>query len=149
MIDPFASSTCLTFNQNAGFATETVRYADIEFVNFDIGLGMWKTHRHFVHQQYYPDCVGCIFVLDSNDEAKFGDVKQGLAELFEDGDCGVKAGVPVVVLANKDDIAVRKGDPLICVSLADIYWMQESKRSEDLISMLALDNETKHLWVSQ
>ena len=95
--------------QSVGFNVESVQYKRVTFTCFDIGMGDWATSRRYAHREFYPSCVGCIFMLDSHAEDWFPDVREHLIRLFDHGEFGLPAGVPVVVLANKQDLQVSSG----------------------------------------
>ena len=48
-------------------------------------------------------------MLDSHAEDWLPDVREHLIRLFDHGEFGLPAGVPVVVLANKQDLQVSSG----------------------------------------
>ncbi|QLQ81881.1 hypothetical protein HG537_0G01350 [Torulaspora globosa] len=50
--------------------------------------------------EYYPQCHGIIFVVDSTDRSRIGECNDALATVMMDEDI---EGVPVLMLANKQD----------------------------------------------
>jgi ADP-ribosylation factor protein 1 len=88
-----------------GFNVETVRYKNVDFNVWDIG-GQDKVRALWKH--YFYNVNGIIFVIDSNDNERLDDskdyqnnVKDELRRLEADDEL---KGVPILVLANKQDL---------------------------------------------
>ena len=81
-----------------GFNVETVEYKNISFTEWDVG-GQDKIRTLWRH--YYQNTDGLIFVIDSNDQDRFDDAKQGLYTMI--GENELRDAV-VLVFANKQDI---------------------------------------------
>ena len=54
-----------------------------------------------IWEKYYKDCHGIIFVVDSTDTDRLEQVQKTCLKVAQDKDCG---GVPILMLANKQDI---------------------------------------------
>ncbi|EAS05366.1 ADP-ribosylation factor(Arf)/Arf-like (Arl) small GTPase family protein (macronuclear) [Tetrahymena thermophila SB210] len=83
-----------------GFNVESVEYKNLKFTIWDIG-GQWKLRQLWHH--YFQGNNALIYVLDSTDAERMKDAKQALEMVLESQDM---AGIPVLILANKQDIAV-------------------------------------------
>ncbi|XP_063281506.1 ADP-ribosylation factor 1-like [Pelobates fuscus] len=71
--------------------------SSVSFTLWDVSAGAkgWPLIRH-----YLPDSHGLVFVVDSTDSERFGEVKENLFWLvFEDTD-----NLPLIVLVNKQDL---------------------------------------------
>eukprot|EP00744_Colponema_vietnamica_P014643 GILI01020492.1.p1 GENE.GILI01020492.1~~GILI01020492.1.p1 ORF type:complete len:459 (-),score=77.65 GILI01020492.1:76-1254(-) len=82
-----------------GFNVETVEYKSINFTCWDVG-GPDKIRALWRH--YYENTSAILYVIDSTEKERFPDAKQLL-------DCMIIAdnqldGVPVLVMANKQDL---------------------------------------------
>ncbi|KAL4481377.1 hypothetical protein ABPG72_010530 [Tetrahymena utriculariae] len=81
-----------------GSNIKSVEYKDLRFIIFDIPDQ--KRLRQLCH--YYSDGSNAlIYVLDSGDDERITDAKQALEIIIER-----MGGIPVLILANKQDIAV-------------------------------------------
>ena len=81
-----------------GFNVETVEYKNISFTVWDVG-GQDKIRTLWRH--YYQNTEGLIFVVDSNDAARFEDAKQELNKML--GEDELRDAV-LLVFANKQDL---------------------------------------------
>ena len=93
-----------------GFNVETIEYKHITFTVWDVG---GRDKGRLLWRHYYERTRGLIFVVDSNDRERMGDgntthgqewgstARDELTRLTEEPEL---AGVPVLVLANKQDM---------------------------------------------
>lgn len=82
-----------------GFNVETVEpVKNVSFTVWDVG-GQDKIRPLWKH--YFVGCEGLIFVIDSVDKSRFQEAKGELDWILESDDM---TGVPVVILANKQDL---------------------------------------------
>ena len=81
-----------------GFNVETVKYENINFQMWDLG-GQSEIRPFW--RCYYPRTNAVVFVIDSSDKERMDIVKQELFLLLQEDDL---KGVPVMILANKQDI---------------------------------------------
>ena len=77
---------------------ETVKYENINFQMWDLG-GQSEIRPFW--RCYYPKTNAVVFVIDSSDKERMDIVKQELFLLLQEDDL---KGVPVMILANKQDI---------------------------------------------
>jgi small GTP-binding protein len=89
-----------------GFNVESVKYKNISFMIWDIG-GQDKIRPLWRH--YYQNTHGIIFVVDSNDRERLDDskdrpcsAKEELHKMLAEDEL---KGVPLLVLANKQDLS--------------------------------------------
>merc|ERR1712124_156405 len=85
-----------------GFNVETVEYKNISFTVWDVG-GQDKIRPLWRH--YFQNTQGLIFVVDSNDEARFEDAKQELSKML--GEDELRDAI-LLVFANKQDLPKAK-----------------------------------------
>ncbi|KAL4481383.1 hypothetical protein ABPG72_010536 [Tetrahymena utriculariae] len=83
-----------------GFNIESVEYKNLKLIIWDI-VDQWKL-KYVWPQDFYGNNA-LIYVLDSTDVERMKDTKQALEMVLESSDM---AGIPVLILANKQDIAV-------------------------------------------
>ena len=83
-----------------GFNVETVKYENITFQMWDLG-GQSELRPYW--RCYYPKTNAIVFVIDSTDKDRLNIVKQELFLLIKEEDL---QGVPIAILANKQDIDV-------------------------------------------
>ena len=100
---------------------ETVEYKSISFTVWDVG-GQDKIRTLWRH--YYQNTQGLIYVIDSNDEARFEDAKQELSKML--GEDELREAI-VLVFANKQDLPKAKTaaeitDKLGLHALKDRSW---------------------------
>lgn len=82
-----------------GFNVETVQpVKHVSFTVWDVG-GQDKIRPLWRH--YFIGCEGLIYVVDSSDKSRFSEAKSELDWIL---DADEMAGVPLVVLANKQDL---------------------------------------------
>eukprot|EP00997_Jenningsia_sp_PLL12_P008040 NODE_4757_length_629_cov_112.275862_g4093_i0.p1 GENE.NODE_4757_length_629_cov_112.275862_g4093_i0~~NODE_4757_length_629_cov_112.275862_g4093_i0.p1 ORF type:complete len:194 (+),score=6.55 NODE_4757_length_629_cov_112.275862_g4093_i0:22-582(+) len=103
-----AGKTSILFQLNLGeflqvapttaFNVETVEHNNVKFQVWD--LAGQKGIRPF-WRSYYTDSQAVIFVIDSTDQDKMDTVKEEFLKLMEEDEL---SGIPVMVLANKQDL---------------------------------------------
>ncbi|KAG7155852.1 ADP-ribosylation factor 4-like [Homarus americanus] len=110
----------LTLTPTVGFDVEVVEYDKFSFLSWYIGTPskMMPLWRH-----YYPEAVGIIFVIDSNDPKGLVESRSRLKELLK---CDELAGHPLLVLANKQDLpqaaSVEKVTDILQLRHLDRLW---------------------------
>jgi len=83
-----------------GFNVEEVTpVKGVTFTMWDVG-GQEKIRPLWRH--YYQGCEGLIFVIDSSDVQRVEEARKELYGVLKDE--GMEAGVPTVILANKQDL---------------------------------------------
>eukprot|EP00941_MAST-03F_sp_MAST-3F-sp1_P000889 g889.t1 len=107
-----------------GFNVETVEYKNIKFNVWDVG-GQDKIRPLWRH--YYKGVSGVIFVVDSNDAARFSEAKKELEEMLQKEE--LLQDVVVLVFINKQDLPKAKSpqDVVRAIGLNDIrqkWWAQ-------------------------
>lgn len=85
-----------------GFNVETVEYKNISFTVWDVG-GQDKIRTLWRH--YYQNTQGLIFVIDSNDSARFEDARQELQKMLTEDELSEAV---LLVFANKQDLPKAK-----------------------------------------
>ncbi len=82
-----------------GFNVETVKPGkNVSFTVWDVG-GQDKIRPLWRH--YFTGSEGLVFVVDSADKVRFNEAKEQLDWILEDGEM---SGVPLVIMANKQDM---------------------------------------------
>jgi ADP-ribosylation factor protein 1 len=81
-----------------GFNVETVEYRNISFTVWDVG-GQDKIRPLWRH--YYQNTQGLIFVVDSNDRARFEDAREELHRMMNEDEL---RDAVILVFANKQDL---------------------------------------------
>eukprot|EP00300_Choanocystis_sp_HF-7_P024016 c2540_g1_i1.p1 GENE.c2540_g1_i1~~c2540_g1_i1.p1 ORF type:complete len:182 (+),score=41.41 c2540_g1_i1:75-548(+) len=81
-----------------GFNVETVQYKNISFTVWDVG-GQDKIRPLWRH--YYQNTQGLIFVVDSNDQARFNEAKEELSRMLAEDQL---RDAVLLVFANKQDL---------------------------------------------
>ena len=81
-----------------GHNVESVKFAGLEMVLWDVG-GQEQLRGHWRH--YYTGTQGIVFIVDSADGTRFQAVAEELQHVLADQQLD---GVPVLVLANKQDM---------------------------------------------
>ena len=81
-----------------GFNVETVKYENLTFQMWDLG-GQTEIRPYW--RCYYPKTNAVVFVIDSSDKERIDISKQELFLLLQEEDL---KGVPIAILANKQDI---------------------------------------------
>ncbi|CCF59548.1 hypothetical protein KAFR_0H01380 [Kazachstania africana CBS 2517] len=73
-------------------------------INKSINLKIWDIGGHeslrSMWSNYYPNCHGIIFVVDSTDNLRINECKDALTKLITDDNV---EGIPILMLANKQD----------------------------------------------
>ncbi|XP_062519133.1 ADP-ribosylation factor 1-like 2 [Corticium candelabrum] len=106
--------TCPTI----GFNVETVTpRKGVTFTVWDVG-GQDKIRPLWKH--YFRDAQGLLFVVDSLDVSRFPEARQELISLLCDRELG---GIPVVILANKQDLQGAVG----AAEMADKLGLRQLK----------------------
>lgn len=86
-----------------GFNVETINYGNLTFTCFDIG-GQEKIRR--LWHNYYQGADAVVFVVDSNDTARFHEVRKELKHLIEHP---FLSHAPFLIFANKQDLPNAAG----------------------------------------
>ena len=94
-----------------GFNVETVNYKNLKFQVWDLG---GQTGLRPYWRCYYQDTNAVIFVVDSADKERLEYSKQELEIMLQEEEL---KGVPVLVLANKQDLPGAMNDQDICSGL--------------------------------
>ena len=81
-----------------GFNVETVNYENLTFQMWDLG-GQSEIRPYW--KCYYPKTNAIVFVIDSSDKERIDIAKQELFLLLQEDEL---KGVPIAILANKQDI---------------------------------------------
>ncbi|KAF4748527.1 hypothetical protein FOZ63_028373 [Perkinsus olseni] len=85
-----------------GFSVEEFTNHGIKFCAFDMsGQGKYRN----LWENYYPDCEGIIFVIDSTDQLRLAVVKNELQTMLQSAELAAKPYVPVIFFANKMDLS--------------------------------------------
>lgn len=82
-----------------GFNVESVKYKNLNFTCWDIG-GQDKIRPLWRH--YYPGTDAIIFVVDSNDRDRMGEVHEEMVKMLQDPE--MPDQMQVLVFANKQDL---------------------------------------------
>lgn len=104
-----------------GFNVETVEYKNLSFTVWDVG-GQDKIRPLWRH--YFQGCEGLVFIVDSIDEERFAEARDELSWILDSDEM---AGVPLIVLANKQDLPNARSpsevaDKLGLPKLRDRKW---------------------------
>ncbi|XP_029027689.1 ADP-ribosylation factor-like protein 14 [Betta splendens] len=78
---------------------------------WDVG-GQKRMRPHWKH--YYADAAGLVFVVDSGDQTRLEETRKELHRVLR---CESLRGVPVVVLANKQDLSGALSPDALCLKL--------------------------------
>ena len=103
-----------------GFNVETVSYKNLKFQVWDLG---GQTGLRPYWRCYYQDTNAVIFVVDSADKDRIEIARQELELMLQEEEL---KGVPVLVLANKQDLPNALNDQEVCVYLArnvNVCWV--------------------------
>ncbi|EAR84254.1 ADP-ribosylation factor 1, putative (macronuclear) [Tetrahymena thermophila SB210] len=84
----------------ARFNFEVFQYQDIQFKVCDL---QYNQNMRLIYHHYYSNCDAIVFVIDSSDSQRFNQAKEILEFLYQDQ---ILKNIPLLVLANKQDIAV-------------------------------------------
>lgn len=100
-----------------GFNVETVQIArNVSFTVWDLG-GQKQIRQLWKH--YFTGCEGLLYIVDSTDKDRFASAQEELAWILNEQEM---SGVPLMVLANKqdlpravapDELASKLGLPLV------------------------------------
>lgn len=82
-----------------GFNVETVEYKNLKMTIWDVG---GQTTLRSLWRHYYDNADALIYLVDSTDKERIETCKESLYGVINDSDM---MGVPVLVLANKQDAA--------------------------------------------
>ena len=105
-----------------GFNVETVHpVRHVSFTVWDVG-GQDKIRPLWRH--YFQGCEGLVFIVDSIDEERFAEARDELSWILDSDEM---AGVPLIVLANKQDLPNARSpsevaDKLGLPKLRDRKW---------------------------
>ena len=95
-----------------GFNVETVQpIKNVSFTVWDVG-GQDKIRPLWRH--YFIGCEGLIYVVDSSDKSRFAEAQNELEWILDSDEM---AGVPLVILANKQDLPQAVSPADIAVKL--------------------------------
>ena len=94
-----------------GFNVETVTYKNLKFQVWDLG-GQSGLRPYW--RCYYQDTNAVIFVVDSADKERIEIAKQELELMLQEEEL---KGVPVLVLANKQDLPNALNEKEVCDGL--------------------------------
>lgn len=94
-----------------GFNVETVTYKNLKFQVWDLG---GQTGLRPYWRCYYQDTNAVIFVVDSADKERIEIARQELELMLQEEEL---QKVPVLVLANKQDLPNALNDQEICNGL--------------------------------
>jgi small GTP-binding protein len=105
-----------------GFNMETARTADgVNVTCWDVGGEdrIWPLWRH-----YLAGLTGIVWVVDSNDRERINDVQHELWSLYVRRFSEMTAGIPLLVLANKQDLprALGVADIADHLQLDELAW---------------------------
>lgn len=82
-----------------GFYVETVEYKNVSFTAWDVG---GRNHIRPLMRHYYPNTQALIFVVDSHDFERIGDVADELQRNLAEDEL---RDIPLLVYLNKQDLA--------------------------------------------
>lgn len=95
----FKLNELVTTIPTIGFNVETVQPGkNVSFTVWDVG-GQDKIRVLWKH--YFTGCEGLVYVIDSNDRTRFAEAKNELDWILDSDEM---RGVPLVILANKQDL---------------------------------------------
>ena len=100
-----------------GFNVETVKYENLNFKMWDLG-GQSEFRPYW--KCYYEKANGIVFVIDSTDKERLDIAKQELFVLINEEEL---QGVPIVILANKQDIEGALSD----IEISEMMGLSEIK----------------------
>ena len=81
-----------------GFNIEEISFSGTLFVAWDVGgrCGIRALWRHF-----YKEATGLVFMIDSNDPDRFGQVRDELSRMLDEDEL---RSLPVLIFCNKQDL---------------------------------------------
>ena len=103
-----------------GFNVETVQYENITFQMWDLG-GQSEIRPYW--KCYYPKTNAVVFVIDSSDKERIDIAKQELFLLLQEDELN---GVPIAILANKQDIDGALSD----IEISDLMGLSDIKNRQ-------------------
>ena len=99
-----------------GFNVETVTYKNLKFQVWDLG---GQTGLRPYWRCYYQDTNAVIFVVDSADKERIEIAKQELELMLQEEEL---KGVPVLVLANKQDLPNALNDQEVAGTISSYLY---------------------------
>lgn len=128
-----------------GFTLQSVKHGRLEFDVWDIG---GQTELRHLWKHYYRNADGVIFVVDSSDKlvGRMSEAKQALKGVVSSEEL---VGVPLLVLANKQDIdgAMKASEIDNMLSCIELRADREIKVEEcSALTGVGLDDGLK--WLS-
>ena len=114
-----------------GFNVESVKYENLTFQMWDLG-GQTEIRPYW--RCYYPKTNAVVFVIDSSDKERIDISKQELFLLLQEEDL---KGVPIAILANKQDIDGVLSD----IEISEKMGLSEIKIDSGLFLKLLLKLE--------
>lgn len=115
-----------------GFNVESLDHKGINIIAWDIG-GRDKSRP--LQRHYYPNTDGIVWIVDSNDPERFREVKDEINRLLDEDELWE---VPMLVLANKQDLPDAVSVPLIAEKL-DLHSIR--KRPWYIVPISAIKGE--------
>ena len=103
-----------------GFNVESVKYENITFQMWDLG-GQSEIRPFW--RCYFPKTNAIVFVIDSSDKERIDIAKQELFLLMQEDDL---KGVPIAILANKQDI----NGALTDIQISDMMGLSNIKNRQ-------------------
>jgi len=101
-----------------GFNVEQVDYKNLHMTIWDVG-GQTKIRQLWKH--YYQNSDALIFIVDSNDRERIDEARDELHKVLSDE---LLFGIPVLVLANKQDLL----NAVSCSEMTDMMGMHNLRR---------------------
>ncbi|KAF9947143.1 hypothetical protein BGZ65_009082, partial [Modicella reniformis] len=107
-----------------GFNVETISYNNFTITLWDI---CGQDRLRPLYRYYFADTVGMVFVVDSTDVERIGEVKEELWRMLNELDDAGLNKIPVLVYANKQDLQTAMmvsevKDALDLMSVKDREW---------------------------
>ena len=103
-----------------GFNVESVKYENLTFQMWDLG-GQSEIRPYW--KCYYPKTNAIVFVIDSSDKERIDISKQELFLLLQEDEL---MGVPIAILANKQDIDGALSD----IEISDLMGLSDIKNRQ-------------------
>uniref|UniRef100_A0A6P7FA60 ADP-ribosylation factor-like protein 13B n=1 Tax=Diabrotica virgifera virgifera TaxID=50390 RepID=A0A6P7FA60_DIAVI len=113
-----------------GFSVVNLKYSDYSVKIFDLGGG---PNIRGIWHQYFVDAHGLIFVIDSSDVSRFGEVKMVLEDILYSDKI---AGKPLLILANKQD-SVNAVDEIEIIEFLDLEFLVNNRKCPTLVQSCA------------
>ncbi|XP_045190144.2 ADP-ribosylation factor 1-like [Mercenaria mercenaria] len=121
-----------------GFNVETLHFKNVDITAWDVG-GRDKIRPLYRH--YYQNTQGLVYVLDSNDTERVNDALDELFTVLKDDEL---RGIPVLVLANKQDMSGALKPEEIIYKLQDEKCMHD--RQWKVFGACAIDSKDNGLY---